>query len=49
MVIDPGPGVMLTFGPAVRVVSTGALPVEPIKICPLLAASVEATFEALEK
>jgi hypothetical protein len=48
-VTEPGPFVMVTFEPAVRVPSTGALPVEPIKICPFAGAAVEVKFVGLEK
>jgi hypothetical protein len=40
---------MLTFWPAVSVLSTGALPAEPIRICPFVGAGVEITFAGFEK
>lgn len=49
MVTDPGLFVMLMFSPAVRVVSTGALPVDPIRICPFVGAAVETTLVGFEK
>ena len=49
IVTDPGVFVMLMFSPAVRVVSRGALPVDPIRICPLVGAVVETTLVGFEK
>ena len=49
IVMAPGPLVMATFVPAVRVVSTGVFPVEPTRICPLVGAAVEATLDEFEK
>jgi hypothetical protein len=49
MVIDPALFAILMFWPAVSVLSTGASPVFPMRICPSAGAAVEVTLVGLEK